>query len=438
MQTYSENNILKYQVGKMNDVAMADGGLATSATKFFSLDTFEPQHEPEVIEIEDAEGNRSNNSHVTLGNRMYPFTFGATVDVTKIGDWLYYATGSVVSVQDGGTGAYEHVFSIINNVIRPKFTLFYAIDGEHDIDEVGYKRMKNCQINTFKVVLSQTTARFEGTGWGTEEDDQVNEASSVAITTVTDIEFQSATGLFRYSLSTTDLSTVANGDVLDTSGSSGISNSTNVGKFIIVNVDDAGDTVDVINAGRTDNTDDETTITGTSSTVSVVNDPVYAEPTGILLHGNACVAIDAVGGNFSTVSEDGLGEFDFELQHNGDPLFENPKSRNALEILSKQITTALSFDQTITTTSGQKAKTYKENSGTLRAFRFKLEDSAILLGSSVTHSPLLQIDINEALGIAIREGQQTSDNIRYAWAVTTSEQQAITFTLRNETATHPV
>ncbi|MFX1499340.1 MAG: hypothetical protein ACFFDH_00085 [Promethearchaeota archaeon] len=371
-----------------------------------------------------------------LGNSMYPFTFGGVTDVGKIGDWLYPATGKVTSTQDGSTGAYEHVFELINNVVLPPFTLFYAVDGEHDGDEVGYKRMKGCFINTLKIAVTQTSARFEGTGMGTEEDDELNSSSSVSGFQITDIQYQSS-GLIRVQLNTTDLSSVENGDVLDTTGATGISNASNIGQHIVVNVDDAADYIEIINPNRLDATDDETGLTATGSTIEIIQNPVYPDPVGVLLHRHSCVADDVVGGDFSTVTEYGLGEFEIEIQNNGDPLFEECRSRDALVVLAGEITTAISWDQIISTNSGQKAKTFKEGDGVKRAWRFLLEDTSINLGTSTTYHPLLQTIIPEGLGIAAREGMQSGDKMRYGWAMNTSNEQGIQITLRNETAAYP-
>lgn len=436
-QTYTSSNLLKFQNGKQNDVAIADGNAATSASKFVSLDIFEVQKEPEIVDVNDAEGNRSTNSARKTGNFSYPFTFGGFTEIEKIGDWLFYATGTIASVQDGGTGAFEHTFTMLNNVILPKFTLFYAVDGEHSNTTVGYKRLTGCHITSLKVSGSGSEIKFEGTGMGLNEDAVLNSTSSLAITNVTAIEFQTS-GLFRYTLSATDLSTVTNGDVLDTSGATGISNATNIGKFIIVTVNDASDFVEVINAGRTDNTDDETGLTATGSTVEVIIAPTYAVQDNVLLMRNSCVK-DAVNlAGIAAATQDGLSEFNFEINNNSEPLYEGAKSQNPLEMIAKAISVDATFTQSITTTSGANAVAFRDgvNNGVVRAWEFRLEDTSVLLGSSVTHSPLLRLTMPEALGVPARVNMQQDDLVMYDWVLNNLSEQSTQIVLRNTTASY--
>jgi hypothetical protein len=436
MQTFLARNLEKYQSGNQIDISIADGEEATSASKFFSLDAFDVQKEPEIVEIPDAQGNRSSSSAKKIGDFNYPFSFGGFVDIEKVGEFIYYATGQVVSTQDGTTGAWEHVFTMVNNVVLPQFTMFYSLDGEHANDEVGYKRLTGCHIQTLSFSGSGSEVKFEGSGWATGEDDVLNSTSNVTGFTVSAIEYQSD-GLIRYTLDATDLSGVSNGDVLDTSSATGISNASNIGKFIVVSVDDTSDTIDVINSGRTDDTDDETGLTATGGLVTIITPPTYADPDNVLLMKDACVldAVDLAG--LDAADTAGLSEFNLSIDNNSSPLRERCRSGNPLAIVAGNITAEMTFIQSMNTTSGARVVAYRDaGDGVIRAWEFNLEDQSVDLGTSTTHHPLLRLIAPEALGIGTRANTRGGDLIQYDWALNVQDEQQMRIVLRNETSSY--
>ena len=442
MQTFNANNLLKYQIGKQTDVALADGGEATTASDFFSLTEFEVQNAPEPMAVEDANGNRTTNSDFVISEKTYPFSFAGTCEVDKIGAWIYYATGEVTSVEDGSTGAFTHTFALRNNVILPPFTLFYAFDGEDNVsssNRAGYKRLKNCHITSLTVNVTDTEATFSGEGLAIEEDSVVNLSSTVAVpTTVTSTSFEfQADGLIRVTMDTLDLSTVTNGDVLVVpDAATDLANASNRGSFIIVNVNDTSDFVDIINPNRTDNTDDETSVTLADGTIEVVVAPVYPDAVGYLLRRHSIVkdAVNTAG--LAAATENGLRNFSFEINNNSGEIREGIRTPNPLAIFGKNITATVTFTQLIDTTSGAKAITYRADTGVKRAWRFDMEDTSILLGTSLTDSPKLQMTVDEAMGIATRTNLHSNDETIYDWTINVTDEQGIDIVLQNEVTSY--
>jgi hypothetical protein len=430
MQYYNSANKLKWQIGKQNDVAIADGQSATNATKFISLSKFDIQKEPEIINITDAEGNRSTNSHNILGIDQYPFSLEFFLEVDKLSYFLKYCGGEIAVIQDGATGAYTITMTMRNNVVLPYFTMFYAIDGEHGDGEVGYKRATGCHISKLSISIKENESKVSVEGFALQEDSTLNIDSTLSSLTISSVAYQSATGLIRYTFSgSPSLANVKNGDVLDTSASA-LVNATNKGQYVIVTVSDAGDYVDVDNTERSNATDDETG-TFTGGRIDIIETPVYTEPTGFLISKHMSVkdAVDLSGLSSATIN--GLREFNVEVNNNSEYLFENPKSAYALAILAKNIEISSSLTQIISTTSGKKAKAYKEGTGVSRAWEFDVEDQSKYIGTSVSIHPRMQIQIPEALGFAKRTNMATDDNLRYEWELNASEEQAFRIILNS-------
>jgi hypothetical protein len=427
-QTFYQDNLLKYAIGKQVDIAIASGMDASSANFFVSLMEFTFPPAQETFAVEDNEGNLSTNVKQIVDLNKYPFSFKGAMDVDKFAYFLLFTGGVVSSLQDGATGAWTNTVTIRNNAIAPWFTIFYNAGAR------GYRRLKGCQIGELTVESNENgVVTFSGNGLALDDDDTLNSTTEVTGFQVTDINYQTASGLIRYQLDTTDLSTVENGDILDTSAASGITNSSNVGKFVIVNVSDTSDYVEVINPNRTDATDDETSLTATGSVITIITDPAYADQTNLLVKSDSSVK-DAVNqAGLAAADCQGLGNFTFTLNRNLKYIHEQCKSSKPLTIISGGLTSEATFTQILNTTNEANARAYEAGQGTERAWEFDVEDTNSFLGSSVSVRPRLEIIVPNALGLGSIVNSHTVDEIRLDWGIATSKQQSINFVLQNET-----
>lgn len=336
------------------------------------------------------------------------------------------AFGEVVSVQDGATGAWKHTFTALNNVILPTATIFYSLGAE------GYRRLTGVTISQLTVTITDSEASFSGNALAIDEDDTPNSQSPITSLDVEAIEYQADTGLTRYSFgSTVNLSSVKNGDVLDTSAATGITNDENKGKFIIVSANDAGDYVDVINLNRTDDTLDEDTLTSTTTTLYIVVTPTYPEMEAIMLrrHSSVLIADDEAG--LSTAEEDGLSKFTFTINNNSMEVREGVRSPNPAIIVSKNISITLTFDQLIKGVRAKLAQQFRDSVVLFKAYRLLLQDNSKYLGTSTSYRPKIQMQVPEGKGIATRANMQGNDEIMYNWNVITINEQNVKMEVQN-------
>ena len=438
-QKFISTNLQKYAIGKQIDVSInGTAGEATTAADFFSVMDFAPQNAPEPMMIEDAQGNRSTNTYAVIGDRQFPFNFKGVTDVNKIGLFLYLVTGTDTAVQDGSTGAYTHTFEPLNNVILPKFTIFFDLGAE------GYRRLKNCHISKLTVSITDSEASFAVEGLGTDEDTQPNVASTVATIGITDLEYISGSVALGGSVveatlaGTPNLSAVKNGDVFVIPSSiTGITNDEHFGRFTVVSADNTLKTIRYINNAITDNTLDETTLTtSTAASVQVVTTPSYPAPDNILLrrHSEVLDAVDEAG--LSAAVARGLRNFTIEFNNNSAPIYEKVRSSSPLEIFAKNLTMAITFSQLMSAASAAKAEQFRDNTSLQRAWRFVMEDTSKLLGTSVTKSPKLQVTVPQAMGVATRVGMGGNDELTYDWTLSVSNEQSVEIVLQNEKASY--
>lgn len=433
-QEYLATNLSKYQTGRQTDVMIANAALATSATAAYSLNQWEFQEEPELIKINDAEGNRSTNTLIIEGHKKFPFKFGGHCEVDKLDEWIYLATGKRSAVQDGVTGAYEVTYTMLNNVVLPQFTAFYAIDGDSKNNEVGYKRAAGCVVNRLKINVSGEEAMFEGDGFASTIDGTLNSTTNVGTLTITSFVYQSDGSILVTFSGAPTLSSVKTGDVLNV-GATGVTNVENRGQYIIISADNTAKTVKIINPQRSDAVKDETSLTASGNSITIITAPTYPTITGMLVARHKAVREATNEAGLAAATFDGLGEFEFEIVNNVEPIFEGPKSQFASAMLAKNIEVNAKFDQLIKASRGHKARTYQEGTGTERAWEFQLEDTAKKIGTSTTYSPLLRLIMPNALGITSYVGMHSDDHMQYDWTLNTSKQQSTKIILRNAKAT---
>lgn len=437
MMTPTKNNIQQYAIGKQIDLAIGTGANATSGTNYFSVKEFDAQYDPKIVNITDAEGNRTTNSYNVVGDSEHPFSFSGSTDVTKIGLFIYFATGVESVVQDGATGAYEHTFSMLNNVVLPQFTIFTQFGAE------GYRRLTGCTISKLTVTVTDTEAMFKVEGYALSEDKVYNTTSSLTPLVISAITYQSGStslegSIMRYTFSgSPTLTSVIVNDILSIpTAATGITNAVNKGDFLVVAKDNTAKTIDVINNGVYDNSKDEASIT--SSTVSVIhiNVPVYPTPLSILLRRHSAVYDAANTGALGSATAVGLKNFEFTINNNGSYLFERPKSPDPLAVISHNIQTDAKFTQVMDYNNATKAIASRQLSANNRAYRFELEDTSVNLGTSTTYHPLIQMTMPQALGIGTRTGMGKPDQLSYDWTLNTASEQATQIVLRNTTASY--
>ncbi len=437
MMTPTKNNIQQYAIGKQIDLAIGTGANATSGTNYFSVKEFDAPYDPKIVNIEDAEGNRTTNSYTVVGDREHPFSFSGSTDVTKIGLFAYLASGVESVTQDGSTGAYEHVLTMLNNVVLPQFTIFTQFGAE------GYRRLTGCTISKLTITVTDTEAMFKVEGFALSEDRVYNSSSSLAALVVSAIAYQSGSttlegSIMRYSFSGSPTLTSVNvNDVLHIpAATTGISNAVNIGDFLVVAKDNTAKTIDVINNSIYDNSKDESSITSSAISVIHVNTPVYPTPLSILLRRHSAVYDAANSGALSSATAVGLKNFELTINNNGGYLFEKPKSPDPLAVISHNIQVDTKFTQVMDYNNAMKAIASRELSANNKAYRFELEDTSVNLGTSTTYHPLIQVTLPQALGIGTRTGMGKNDQLSYDWTLNTSSEQATQIVLRNTTASY--
>lgn len=439
-QIYIAGNISKWASGQQNDVGFAHGAAATLATKFFSFSEFSAVENPELIDITDYEGNRSTFAQRQNGIIPYSFAFKGSIEVDKIGYFLYLLGGVISSVQDGSTGAYQHTVTFLNNIVLPPFTLFYYNGAE------GYRRLQGCRMKNMTVEIGETEASFSGEGLFIDADDTPSSDSSVTTFGITDIQYQLGSlalggSVMLATLSgAPDLSNVSNGDVFEIpTAATGISNAENKGKFIVISADNTAKTITYINHTIFDNTKDETGLTtSTDMVVTEVTAPTYATPTSILLARESCVVTTDFGVSLDTGNEEGAKNFTFTIENNSVHRFESPKSRKPLAILAASLELTATYTQIMSGINAALAIQIRE-SGTLdKAVRFEVEDQGKFLGTSTLYRPLLRMDSLQNLLTFERVGEHTSDALEYDVALNSAREQGLTFVLQSEIADYTV
>lgn len=432
MQTFSSNNLQQISIGPQIDLGVANGANATVATTYFSASAPDVQNTPPVNMVQDNTGDRTTNSYAFAGDRDYPFKYSMVCDVNKIGIWLYYMLGSGVGVQDGATGAYQWTFRAINNVLTPPFTLFVSLGAE------GYKRLTRCRLSRLQISVrdQEATVNIEGMACG--EDDTPSSSLSATGLTLTTATYQAATGLIRYTYTgtPTNIASVKNGDILDTTLGTTLT-TINKGKFFIVAHDQTGKTIDVINIARADATADQTAISSTGSLAVIVTTPAYPTPIAVLLRRHSAVR-DAVNlAGLTSATDFGLRNFDIEFINNTSYIREGIRTADPSEVFHKNLEVNVSFTQTMTATTYQKANASRTQTTNNRAWRFEMADTSKLLGTSNTYNPLLRVDLPQAMAMATRNNMGGKDELVYDWVINTQLEQQTVVTLQNTISAYP-
>lgn len=435
-QVYSANNLWKFERGSQVDIGIASGGEATDVEQFLSLTEFTFRDGTPTIPVTDNEGNLSTNQSVVLEDKMYQYTMSGSLEIDKLTRLLYYGAGKITSVQDGATGAYTNTITFLNNVIKPLFTVFYRGGA------LGWRRLKNCQVVSIEVTGAENDkVNFTVTIKATGEDSEPPTSSSVSSLVITDIEYQSGSyinggSIMRYTFSGTPvLSTLSNGDILRVPSTiTGVTNSENIGDFVIVSVDDASDTIDVINNKVFDNSLDETGLTTNSVTSAIVVTPfVYPEPSFILMNRQAIVKNAATTGAIAAANADGLQNFTFSFNNNSLELYEDATSEDPLTIMGGRIGIEASFTQTLNGINAIKKFQFDEDGCTIvnQAWYFEAEDDCSYLGTSTTLYPLMSLQV-EGRAIGTVTPGAGDDKLSIDWTLTTQQQQQAVIVLQNE------
>lgn len=107
----------------------------STAAKFLTYTDFNLQEKPEYFKNNSAFGRRESNLSVNLAQKVVEGDLEAVLDMDTIGDYLFYATGSVSSnTVDGAT---THVFSTLQNTELPTFSGFYERGNASWLRSVG-------------------------------------------------------------------------------------------------------------------------------------------------------------------------------------------------------------------------------------------------------------------------------------------------------------
>lgn len=422
MQTYSANNLKLIQNGRQTDVALAPTASATTATIFLSLTEFSVEDSPEPIRHTDANGNRSTNTYSQVGERSFAFTASGSCDVDKLTYLLYWATGSKTVTQDGSTGAFKTDFTMLNNAVLPGFTIFY--DGGAE----GPKRLTGARVGEFSFSVTGDEATFTLSGMALDQDSTANVSSTIA-PTVTAVTYQSSTGLTRYTFSSISLASVANGDLLVTTGLT----STNNGTFRIVTVNDTSDYVDVINPNRTSATGDQAAISVVAS-IQILVDAAYTDPEDgrVMLRRNSAVYEATNTAGLAAATAAGLESFEFSINNNIKEIREKTFSNKPLYITAHNIEVEASLNQILTTDNATLAESYRNDTYRNRAWRLVLEDNTVYLGTSVSYRPRVEITMPYTYAQPVRANQLSNDELRYEWALFPNKEQSITITIYSE------
>ena len=437
MQTPTKNNIAGYSIGRQVDLAIGLGPTATVATQWYAVKDLSPQNNPKVVKIEDAEGSRTTNSYNVVGVLEHPWSFSGSCDVNKLGLWIYLCAGVETVVQDGATGAYKHTFSMLNNVILPRFTMFVQAGAE------GNKRLINCAVTKLAFSVKDSDATFTVEGLATGEDSILNSSTSVSSLICTSMLYQSGSialqgSIMRATFSgSPNLASVKVGDMFVVpSNATGITNAVNKGNFQIIAIDNTAKTIDYINNTIYDNTKNETTITSSALSIANLATPTYPTPISFLLRRHSAVYQAANQAGLATATMVGLASFDIEINNNSDYLYEKAESPDPVEILAHNISASAKFTQTMSYNTAQNAQLSRTLSANNNAFQFEMQDTNVNLGSSITYHPLLQIILPVALGVGTRKNFGSKDTVTYDWDLNVAEEQSIQIVLQNTTPSY--
>jgi hypothetical protein len=146
------------QIGRQQNVGYAKEAVRNTAeseaTIWFPKSEFNLELQNEYFEDVSSIGRRENNLGKEITTQLASGNQSGIMDADYIGFLLFHSLGNVNSVQDGTTGAYNHTFSLLQNVELPTFTAFYNRSSE------GQFKVRGCNVGSLELAFATDESTY--------------------------------------------------------------------------------------------------------------------------------------------------------------------------------------------------------------------------------------------------------------------------------------